>query len=81
MEPADDIQPRIVKKHPLFVVSGIMIFIGICLSCYELYPGLVLAWLGVMLDRPHWVCGACGHRVDPDAKLCPSCWHKLKAKP
>lgn len=72
--------PRIIKKNPLFVVSGVMIFCGILVSCYELYPGLVLVWVGALIDRPHWVCGFCGNRVERDSKFCPSCWSSLKPK-
>ena len=72
--------PRMIKKNPLFVVSGVMIFCGILVACYEFYPGLVLIVVGVLLDRPHWVCGSCGHRVNPESKFCPSCWSSLRAK-
>ena len=35
--------------------------------------GILLFVVAAVLERPKWLCGYCGNRVERESRLCPTC--------
>lgn len=68
------------KKRTGAMVAGSFLLgiVGLVLLISAFWwVGLILIVIGAMIDRPHFVCGECGNRVEKTSTMCPTCRARL----
>ncbi len=84
-EPVAKVTARIaykVRSQPFFWLSALLFFCGVGFALFfakiiGVPFGVALILVAVALDRPRFLCGECGNRVERSSVVCPACQARL----
>jgi hypothetical protein len=71
-----------VRLQPFFWLSVLLFFSGVAFALFfakiiGVPFGVALILVAVALDRPRFLCGECGNRVEKSSVICPTCNARL----
>lgn len=62
----------------LFLIGMIALVMGLIGDPVLAFGGVVALLSAGVIDRPRWLCGRCGNRVEKTSVQCPSCQVTLR---
>lgn len=70
------------KKRPFLLLSWLFFLAGIGLMIalpwmIGLPCGVILILVAISVDRPLWICGGCGNRIEKTSAVCPACGRRI----
>ena len=71
-----------VRLQPFFWLSVLLFFSGVAFALFfakiiGVPFGVALILVAVALDRPRFLCGECGNRIEKSSVVCPTCQARL----
>lgn len=81
--PVRELQPVGIRKtRPMAGMSWTLFLVAVLLLVFlpwliSLPIGLVLIIVAACVDRPRYLCGGCGNRIEKTSRICPACRAKL----
>lgn len=71
-----------VRSRPFFWLSALLFFSGVGFALFFAQIigvpfGVALILVAIALDRPRFLCGECGNRIEKSSGVCPACQARL----